>query len=881
VTAIGAILWTATGWVSVGAAAVLATVGVAYTVWTYRGQARAVPAVWRWVMVVLKSLALVGLALSVLKPVAVRPESPEEAGAVAVLIDASRSMSAVDGGRSPAERVELADALGRLPEGARPRLLPGVLRALHGMAATAEAAARAGAELDYAKLTGRGAEVAQARFDELGRQLAGAGTDIASRVGGAEGLAEAVRPLAHVAEMRERAGWPAEVAAAVERATVTVARARERADGAVYEQNADVRRASDAVAALTRSELVAAMLTRDAGLLGSLPAGTPVFGYVFSDGVRPVVLRKEGRPYWPADVAAAGGDLSDITGAVREALARTEGRRLQAVVVLTDGRQVGGDPVVASNLAAAGVPVFPVLAAGATRDLAVGQVTMPTGVYLDEVLNVGVRVRAPGFRGMPVEVQLRTEGVTQNQIVRVGDGDVADGQMHVRMDAPGLRKLTVGAGTAPGEASLLNNEVDRWVKVIPAKLKVAVLTGTPGWDFQYLRNAVVRSPWVEASEAVLPPGAVLGMSAEQLLAQDVVVLDDVSVASLDLSQWDALHRLVTDKGGSVVLGAGDAHLPAEYTNDAMLADLLPYRGGGTSAVWRTWAGEEAYFRVVPSAAAEGLDVLRLDGPTSTAAVAAQWSRLPALYRYLQLPALKPNTKALVVERETGAPVLTESRLGAGRTFMVCINETWRWRYKTGEAEQDRFWLQLLRYAAEEPYLVNGPGWAFDVDRPQVHSGERVRVRAKSTAAAAATRPAGALQASVVRDGVAVETVPMTSAGPGRYEAVLPNLAPGEYVVRLGGAGQPMEIPLRVTGMAEEELSDLTGDESILKRLAEVTGGEVVPLASAGELLGKITEHHQSRPHVVERRLWDSPWLYAFVLGCLGAEWGLRKRFGLA
>jgi hypothetical protein len=35
------------------------------------------------------------------------------------------------------------------------------------------------------------------------------------------------------------------------------------------------------------------------------------------------------------------------------------------------------------------------------------------------------------------------------------------------------------------------------------------------------------------------------------------------------------------------------------------------------------------------------------------------------------------------------------------------------------------------------------------------------------------------------------------------------------------------------------------------------------------------------PHPIEIRLWDSTYLFVFVVGCFAAEWALRKRLGLA
>src|SRR4051812_29646081 len=87
--------------------------------WLYPAQVRGLRQPVRWALPALRGAALVVLVLSMLKPVAVQPITGREPGAVAVLVDRSRSMSAKETGRTPAERVELAASLGRLPSGTR------------------------------------------------------------------------------------------------------------------------------------------------------------------------------------------------------------------------------------------------------------------------------------------------------------------------------------------------------------------------------------------------------------------------------------------------------------------------------------------------------------------------------------------------------------------------------------------------------------------------------------------------------------------------------------------------------------------------------------------------------------------------------------------
>ena len=95
----------------------------------------------------------------------------------------------------------------------------------------------------------------------------------------------------------------------------------------------------------------------------------------------------------------------------------------------------------------------------------------------------------------------------------------------------------------------------------------------------------------------------------------------------------------------------------------------------------------------------------------------RWQELPGLYRYLQIPDanLYPDVRRLLVETESHSPVLTERRMGAGRALFLGLNETWRWRLRSGEREADQFWRQLVRYAAGEPYAASSGPLSLDVD----------------------------------------------------------------------------------------------------------------------------------------------------------------------
>ena len=67
-----------------------------------------------------------------------------------------------------------------------------------------------------------------------------------------------------------------------------------------------------------------------------------------------------------------------------------------------------------------------------------------------------------------------------------------------------------------------------------------------------------------------------------------------------------------------------------------------------------------------------------------------------------------------------------------------MNETWRWRRASGEREQDRFWLQLIRYAVDEPYTLSSEPLSLDLEKVVAEPSETIRVRARLSS----KKPAG-------------------------------------------------------------------------------------------------------------------------------------------
>ncbi|MEA2735955.1 MAG: hypothetical protein QOE14_2406 [Humisphaera sp.] len=884
------------------AAVALAAIVAAAVLWLYPPQMRGVPRGWRWTMPSLRAFAAAALTIAIVQPIVLRPRTTARQGAVVLLVDRSRSMSVVDRDRTPAELVALAGGLSALPPAARQEAAPGLRARLETVRGLIDQLTRARSEADYAALSGRGTAAATARVRDVTERVRAAIEEISVPPALASAaLGQRVAALRQVPPTALDETALQAVRTNVDATARALAQAQAQLDESLFRDNVQVQSAAARLGELSRAELVQIALSgrtdnvaSGGGLLGAMSALAPVFGFTFDEDVTPLS--------WPASGSgrdelnlAATGSRTDVAGALRAAMQRMGARAVQAIVLVSDGRQVGADADgLAADLASAGVPVFAVSAAaapGRRRDISVVAVDAPLSGRIRQTIPVRAQIHGVGFRGASIVVRLDAGNVRQVKDVSLNEDGDAVAEFDVTLADAGRQSLVVSASPATGdapEATRENNEFIRWVRVGGEPVRVTVLSGGAAAAKQNatLHDALSRAAWVALRE--MSEQDIESVTPRSILAQDVIVLVDVPADAIGRAQWLAMEQLVRERGGSVIVCAGQ-HVPEEYLDDALTARLLPF-GGTQRPGWRIWPGGEPHFRVAPPTAAHagGSNDDAEDAPPDA------WRQLPPLSRYVPVPPLGANARALLVERETGAAVVTETRRGLGKIYFVGTDQTWRWRgmVKADAREQrDQFWPRLARLAAGEPFAAAKENLHLDVDEiaPEPHQPITVRARIFDVYGDPVDAPTQTLEIRGSNQATREVTLASLGDGSGRYQAVVADLDAGDYVLRVEAPEDPsaeippdpVELPLRVAARYEAELADVSGDDQLLRRIADASGGQFLTLEQIGSLPARLDTIRQRQSRLVEYPLWDSPYLFVFVLACLSAEWSLRKKFGLA
>ena len=142
--------------------------------------------------------------------------------------------------------------------------------------------------------------------------------------------------------------------------------------------------------------------------------------------------------------------------------------------------------------------------------------------------------------------------------------------------------------------------------------------------------------------------------------------------------------------------------------------------------------------------------------------------------------------------------------------------------------------------------------------------------------------AASAEIRVLREGVTIrsQAIPADPNSPTKWVGTLLGLPAGEYVLEARAADHTLQYPLHVGRQYDTELEDPSGDRAALERIAKASNGKVLSLEQLRELPSLLATVARE-PRRVTLALWDSAYLFVFVVACFAAEWALRKRFGLA
>ena len=627
------------------------------------------------------------------------------------------------------------------------------------------------------------------------------------------------------------------------------------------------------------------------------------------------------------------GQTTQLGRSIRTVMEELQGQRVAGVVVLTDGRDVPAAPGAEASAAVVdyGVKVYPIPVGSGNppRNVAIQAVAAPDGAFVGDIVNVKVTLRATGYGdGRAVTLSLKNKatgevlpdgsgGVVRKE-VETADGQPTEAELQFKPAAVGTLDLEVVADPLPAELDEQDNVRAVQISVLDAQTKVLFVDGYPRWDFRFLKTELIRDKTVTVStlltsaDPAYPQEGNLPItrfpeSIEELLEYDVVILGDVDPRQFTDNQLQLIADFVGERAGGLCMVSGPRFSPQAYRNTPIEL-LLPVQIGQAENEPTGGTIAEGFRPVVTPAGAESGIFRFLPDPARNAEYLK--TSLPPLFWFQQGVTVKPGVgEALAVHPKAlgpdgrPAPILVAGRYGAGRTIFSAVDDSWRWRYYTGEGVFDTYWVQQVRYLTRSKKLGQRK-FTFTVDRPAHELGEQVTLTLRVLDPQLLRELPARIDVKLVDDkGAPVRTVSLTRqpakqatgvdapappaapAGPnaadtytgtfsadrvGRFTAKLPPVASGVEAFDL-----PIDVQVPRLELAQPQV-----DTTALARLAAETHGEVIPLADARAKLEAIPSAEVRIPVRSAAPLWDAPLAMVIFIFLISAEWISRKVFGM-
>jgi len=585
--------------------------------------------------------------------------------------------------------------------------------------------------------------------------------------------------------------------------------------------------------------------------------------------------------------------------------AARDGAARSGIVVFSDG--ITNGEMKSLDGAAIAAPVFTV-GVGETEgftDVRIAKLGAPEFAFRGREFKIDLTLQAFGMKGKSVPLFFnRGKNLITTRAIAI-DADPFEQKVTLSFTPKelGTHAFSVSLPAQPGEQISQNNQKEFKVEVRRDKIRVLTLSGSPAWNYRFLRMAMKQDPLIELVSFVflrtptdtvdvpenqlsLIPFPIDDIFLEELKNFDVVVLDDFSHrAYFNPVYLERVRDFVRDGGGLAMFGGSRAFDSGGY-GDSALRDALPVELDGKGSYQSRGPVHAA---LTPAGKKHPITRLLPDPKVNE----ETWSKLPALSGLNQVRSVRGETLITATgDGSTGAPLLAIGRFGKGRTLALMTDDAWRWNFiAVGNKETPQNHLKLIRQAvrwlAQEPAFEQVQLYPIPTTQPA----EKVMIKLKVlNDDFTPTR-----QASVQLRVFSPEGEPtLVSTGPdseeGEYSGEFTPTREGTYRVEaeasVDGKALGRDKASFTAAFSYGETDDGLPRLDLLKRIAESSKGEYISINDWNEkTFDKIAARLETiaPSEIVEQRqtrLWSNLWPFGLILALLSVEWWMRRKWGL-
>ncbi len=632
----------------------------------------------------------------------------------------------------------------------------------------------------------------------------------------------------------------------------------------------------------------------------TLLKGTRLHFYTFasSSNALPVPSTASKKPYQFNIASDPHGDSTQIGTALQQMEQDVSGQPLAGTLIISDGENnLGTDPLqVARSLNADGMKVS-TMGVGdptPTKDVAVISVLGDDNVRLNNVVSIFGELMQRGYAGKAETVTLLRNGKPfMSRVVALAKDNMKQVvKFTFQASQTGKFVYSVVAAHQPDEVTYSNNSRAIVQTVIKKRLRVLYIENRPRWEYRYLRSAILKDANLRFS-CLLLKGDDMGNGGEgnlpinsiptdekKLFDYDIIILGDVPRSAFTDQQLTLLRNFVEFRGGSLLIIAGQNHMPWEYAGTP-LEPVIPVAFGSEPES----ISPDNTFPWRLTADGERSSIMQLsDNPSRNLQI---WSSLPGMNWAARVQGARPAASVLAVDPQAQngqAPLAVLQSFGAGLCYSELTDNTWEWRWKVGDRYFYRYWGQVLRALTPKELPGNSHYVEINTDRTTYRLGQSatVSVRLLDRYYHPVVVPHVSATVHMVNGQEQKILLQSTPGSPGLYTTLFQPPQTGRYSISLSSPQTPSahaSTTFVVESIAlEDQKPEL--DERYLKELAFSGGGKYYEPNE----LAKWAASLNRKPFLVKQdeevEVWDSPLLLFLIVTPLVLEWLLRKRKGL-
>ncbi len=608
---------------------------------------------------------------------------------------------------------------------------------------------------------------------------------------------------------------------------------------------------------------------------------------------------------------------TDLLESLRQITAEPDADRIRGIIVLSDGQQTeSGDPRnEAARLSALGIPVYaiPIGSARPPTDLSVISINAPESVFLNDTAAVTAVIGTGGFQGQTISVELLKDGVITDQQDVVPTTTTTELSFSVPAATAGNHEYTIQVSGQQQEIRSDNNLRAFTLQVIDSSARVMLVEGDARWEFRYLKNLLERDEQVQSSsillhqpwlkilnepgyETKLPPAELF---REELARTDILFLGDIAQNDVEDSAIAMIEDAVSSDGLTVIIMPGRDSLPWQWTNNELLA-MLPVHSPRRMIA-------EQFQRSLPEQDPTEFQML-------VSPVGADFPMLQNFFGPLQFGHREPldgpqwiatgtpksgsvtwASAALRSAPDEQYPMIVHQDYGFGQIIWMGMDSTWRWRKRAGDSMHYQFWGQFVRWAARNRAASGNDDVRLSLSRSVVSRGDsvtatvrwnrRLQPRLSQTRVELLLIPEQPLDSEPAATGTRSVRLQPSSEHPEKFTAELTALTAGTWNVVLQTDSAPLQVPdirtqLIIRDEPSAELARIACDRDFLKELSVSSGGQMVEMWDAADLLSSLKPDTVSAELLTEWTLWDHWSVLVLFSVLLTAEWVIRRTSGL-